>query len=188
MRHFDFSSVFSGNFSTVEFAEQDTSGNMSGNIKISNLITPAMVTLGLKPGTVREILAQLLQPLAQAGLVCDTDEVLDLLVKREQLMSTGIKPGIAVPHTFTSQLAKPSLLIGHCSKGTDFCALDGSPTRWFFLLLVPQATPGIHLKLLSRLSRLLNDDSLLDKLASAESPDTVVATIASFEDALDADQ
>ncbi len=161
---------------------------MSGNLKISSLIPPGAVVMGLRPGPVSEVLAQLLQPLTAAGLLAAPDEVLELLVKREQLMSTGIKPAVAVPHTFTGQLSKPCLVIGRCPHGTDFSALDGTPTYWFFLLLVPQATPGVHLKLLSRLSRLLNDDGFLEALKAAADPDDVTATLSSYEDVLDADR
>ena len=161
---------------------------MSANVKITSLVSPGKVVVDLKPASVGEVLRQLLQPLAASGTLTDAGEVLELLVKREQLMSTGIKPGVAVPHTFTTQIDKPCVVVGHCPKGTDFKALDGSPTRWFFLLLVPQATPGIHLKLLSRLSRLLNDDSLLGALGTSADADAIVATLASFEDSLDAAQ
>ena len=161
---------------------------MSSNPKIASLISPNHVVLDVRPGSVREVLAQQLKPLASSGLLSAPDEVLDLLVQREQLMSTGIRQAMAVPHTFTGQLIKPCLVVARCPQGTDFSALDGSPTHWFFLLLVPQATPGIHLKLLSRLSRLLNDDSLLDSLNPATTPEQVIATLTSFEDALDAIQ
>ena len=99
-----------------------------------------------------------------------------MLRDREELQSTGIGDGVAIPHGKLPGLDR--LLASFArSPGVEFAAIDGQPTRLFFLLVVPEHSGGQHLKALARISRFLRDESFREKLIAAVGLDEVFAAI-----------
>lgn len=86
---------------------------------------------------------------------CDGEEVFTLLQAREQLLSTGIGDGVAIPHTPVPNLTGQRAALVLCIEGVDFAAIDGDPVRIFFALTGPKSAASEHLKILAKLSRLL---------------------------------
>ncbi|MDY6852189.1 MAG: PTS sugar transporter subunit IIA [Thermodesulfobacteriota bacterium] len=114
---------------------------------------------------------------AQEGL--DAAPLLEVLLEREKLGSTGIGEGIAIPHGKTGSTDKLLVACGRSHEGVDFDSMDGKPTHIFFLLLAPENTAGAHLKALAKISRLLKDSSfrrdMLDAPGAPEIYDLIVS-------------
>ncbi len=158
-------------------------GSGSTTIKLSDFLSPATVELNLT-GTDRDsVLAELVslipeiadQPDAQATL-------LRALIEREQLHSTGIGDGIALPHARNALVGlvnRPVVVFGRHPTGVPYGAIDGLPARLFFLLIAPTVTQ--HLAMLARISRLLRDTKLRQNLLEAKTPEQVAALIRDAE-------
>ena len=104
------------------------------------------------------------------------EKLLVVLREREELQSTGIGDGVAIPHGKLAGLDRLMASFAR-SPGVDFAAIDGAPTRLFFLLVVPEHSGGQHLKALARISRFLRDETFREKLLAASSLAEVFAAI-----------
>jgi PTS system nitrogen regulatory IIA component len=98
-------------------------------------------------------------------------------MEREQLGSTGIGGGIGIPHGKMKDIDSLVLGFGLSRKGVDFDSMDGQPTHIFFLLITPENSTGLHLKLLSRISRILKDDPFKSRLLNATNGDEILDII-----------
>jgi PTS system nitrogen regulatory IIA component len=98
-------------------------------------------------------------------------------MERERLGSTGIGGGIGIPHGKLKGLDSLHLGFGLSRQGVDFESMDGRPTRIFFLLVTPENSTGLHLKVLARISRILKNESFREKLLAAENRETIQAII-----------
>ena len=107
------------------------------------------------------------------------EELVQVLLERERLGSTGIGGGVAIPHGKLKTIDKLLLAFGRSRKGVDFDAMDGRPTHLFFVLITPEGSTGTHLKMLARISRLLKDNSFKERLMSAETRDDLYQIIQS---------
>lgn len=123
------------------------------------------------------LLEELTLPMAQITQLAHRDLV-NVLLERERLGSTGIGGGIGIPHGKLADLENPLLGFGISHHGVDFDAIDQQPVHLFFILLTPSNATGTHLGLLARISRLLKDDSVKNRLRQADSPRTVRTIIA----------
>jgi PTS system nitrogen regulatory IIA component len=103
--------------------------------------------------------------------------------EREQVLSTGIGDGIAIPHGRTPYVDDLRLAAGVSAAGIDYDAVDGRPVRLFFMLVGPEAASGLHVKALSRISRLLRHDELRAQLVAAASADAFLRLISVSEGA-----
>jgi PTS system nitrogen regulatory IIA component len=104
-------------------------------------------------------------------------EVADVLLERERLGSTGIGGGIGIPHGKLKHLDRLIIGFGLSRKGVDFESLDGEPTRIFFLLMTPENSAGLHLKLLARISRILKNEPFKQRLLQAKTADEIYEII-----------
>jgi len=105
-----------------------------------------------------------------AGLLpaMDPDQVLELIMAREHLGSTGIGHGVAIPHSRMPDLAEPVIAMARHPEGIDFDAIDGQPVYIVVMLLVPDDEEGQHLALLAKLARLLQKDAFRQSIMAAE--------------------
>ncbi|MFM8249991.1 MAG: PTS sugar transporter subunit IIA [Planctomycetota bacterium] len=120
-----------------------------------------------KPSVIRELVTGLVT----AGSVATTEleGIVGAIMKREELGSTGIGRGIAVPHTKHASVDKLVGTVGVCSAGLDFDSLDGERVHLFFLLVSPPDRPGDHLRALENISRQLRNDQFCRSLRQAQS-------------------
>jgi len=107
----------------------------------------------------------------------DRDEIVHVLMERERLGSTGIGGGIGIPHGKLKTLETLVLGFGLSRTGVDFESMDGKPTHIFFLLLTPENSTGLHLKVLARISRILKNELLKERLMTAADADEICAII-----------
>jgi len=147
----------------------------SSSVTLSELLSPARINLNLKSADRESVLAELVNQipeLAQRGDAKQT--LLRALHEREQLHSTGIGDGVALPHSRNALVGlvdQPLIVIGRHAEGIPYGAIDAVPARLFFLLIAPTVTQ--HLAILARLGRLLRAPRLRQSLLAAETPEAV---------------
>ncbi|MFP4374627.1 MAG: PTS sugar transporter subunit IIA [Spirochaetaceae bacterium] len=124
-----------------------------------------------------DILRELVQLLADAGDLTDTESAYRALLEREGRGSTGLEKGIAVPHAKTGAVDRLTIAIGIAPAGVDFDAQDGNPSQLFFLLLAAPDQSGPHIEALSEIARLTRSDAFCRSLANAATPAEVVELI-----------
>ena len=120
-----------------------------------------------KPGVVRELVASLVA--ANAISASEQESIVKAIMKREELGSTGIGRGVAVPHTKHPSVDRLVGTVGVSALGVDFNSLDGDKVHLFFLLISPPDRPGDHLRALENISRQLRDDTFCRFLKQAKS-------------------
>ena len=145
-------------------------------MKILDVLQKESIISDLKSQDKKGILEELVAPIARITGVNHKDLV-RVLMDREQLGSTGIGGGIGIPHGKLKQLESLALGFGLSRKGVDFESMDNQPTHIFFLLVTPENSTGLHLKMLARVSRILKHDQFKEKLLSAANTDEILSII-----------
>jgi PTS system nitrogen regulatory IIA component len=128
-----------------------------------------------------EALRVLAQLLARGDSRLSALDVEAVLVRREELQSTGVGGGVAIPHGSMDQLERIVGALLVCKQPIDFAAIDGEPVSILFAIVGPKRSTGEHLKTLARVSRLLRDDDFRRRLVDAPTADRVVALIGGEE-------
>ena len=158
----------------------------SSAIVLGELLSPAVIKLDLKSADRDSVLGELVNQIPQLAKQPEARQtLLRALYEREQLHSTSIGDGIALPHSRNALVGlvdQPILVFGRHEKGIPYDAIDGIPARLFFLLIAPTVTQ--HLAVLARLTRLLRDSRLRQKLLVTEKPENVLALIREAESKL----
>lgn len=144
---------------------------------LGDYLDPKLVTLDLRPGSRREVLTALARPVREAGLLEDVEPLVDELMRREEIQSTGVGSGLAIPHCIHRGLDRTRVTVGVCHEGTDFRALDGQPVYIFFLLLSPADETRTHIRLLARIARLSRREERLARILEAGHPSEVVEAV-----------
>jgi PTS system nitrogen regulatory IIA component len=151
-------------------------------MKLTDILSPESITLDLKAEGKRDVLEELCRLLADAKKLPDPEALLQTLVDRESLGSTGIGQGVAIPHGKSPAVPAQAAALGLSKKGVDFDALDGEPVYILFLVAAPPDAAGPHLKALAKISRLLKDKPFRQSLRDAVSVDDVLKIIGSEDD------
>lgn len=131
------------------------------------MLSPERIKIPLVSTTKDDILAELVDLAGRSTTIRDREEVLRSVREREEVLSTGIGGGVAIPHGKSPAVSELSLVAGVKPEGVDFEALDGKDVNLFFLLVGPESAAGQHVKALSRISRLLRRDSFRVRLMEA---------------------
>lgn len=146
-------------------------------MRILDFLNKDSIELNLKSSSKKEVIEELVEILEKKGLLIDKKTVLDSLFEREELGSTGIGQGIAIPHSKTKGVKELVGVFGISKKGVDFDALDGEPVNIFFLLLTPEGAAGLMLKALARVSNFLKNKFYRKKILEANSKDNIIQVI-----------
>ncbi|MDR2665912.1 MAG: PTS sugar transporter subunit IIA [Endomicrobium sp.] len=146
-------------------------------MKIMDFLDQDSVIVDLKASDKKLAIVELVDVLKNKKKVKKTDEVIDVVLEREKLGSTGIGQGVAIPHGKTDVLQEQIGVLGISRKGIEFNSLDGEPVHIIFLLVGPVEVMGQHLKALSRISRLFKDKFLRQAVRSATTVEEVVKII-----------
>jgi PTS system nitrogen regulatory IIA component len=142
-------------------------------MKVSDVLTKDLVMDDLKSSEKRAVLQEMCAHLASRIDGLDGERLLEALLEREKLGSTGIGHGVAIPHTKLKGIDSIIVAFGRSKKGLDFHAMDNRPVHLFFLLVAPETSTAAHLKLLAAVSHLLKDNSTRKKLLSAAGSDEI---------------
>jgi nitrogen PTS system EIIA component len=141
-------------------------------VKIQDFLQPQAVLADLTGHTAAEVLAELCRPVAQAhGL--DAGKLVQVLLDREKLGSTGVGDGVAIPHGKLAGLPALVATFGRSRDGVEFRAADGKPARLFFTLFAPENSAGAHLKALSRVSRIFRIPAFREAILAAPSAEEI---------------
>jgi fructose-specific phosphotransferase system IIA component len=146
-------------------------------MKLADHLTPASIQLDLEGRTKEQVLRELVALAARTGKFKDPGKLLDVLLERESLGSTGIGHGVAIPHGRSPELDESVVVFGRTRTDVDFDSIDGQPTRLLFLLVAPEDGTNEHLHLLSRIARLMRDADTRLGLLDAATPEAALALI-----------
>lgn len=144
-------------------------------MKFSDFISVKAIRAELTAEDKPTVITELVQSLLDAGEVSaeEKDDIIAAILKREELGSTGIGRGVAVPHTKHPSVQKLVGTVGVSSGGVDFNSLDGEKVQLFFLLVSPPERPGDHLRALENISRQLRDDTFCRFLKQSKSTEAI---------------
>ena len=148
---------------------------------VNDLVAPQAVVPSLRVNSKRQALQELA---GRAADLCGRSEreVLEVLMQRERLGSTGIGSGIAIPHGKLPRLERLFGVFARLDRPIDFEALDGQPVDLVFLLLAPEAAGADHLRALARVARLLRDTQVAHKLRESRDAEALYAVLTSSPD------
>jgi len=149
--------------------------------KLSELLSRSSVILSLQASEKTKAIAELAAPLIAEGVVIDEKEFVASILRRENLESTGIGFGVAIPHARTNAVKTMALTFGRSSEGVDFSSLDGKPSHLIFLIAAPETMKREYIWTLAKLSSLLRRDEVRKGLYNAQSADEVLAVIEQYE-------
>jgi mannitol/fructose-specific phosphotransferase system IIA component (Ntr-type) len=152
---------------------------MEGRMKLSDFVIRDSIIVDLQATGKEEAIREMVESLHTASqlAVGDVESVIRAILGREELGSTGIGLGVAVPHTRHSTLSRLIGTVALSRRGVDFAALDGDPVNIFFLLVSPQNQPGDHLRALENISRHLKDERFVSFLRQARTRQQVIQVL-----------
>ncbi len=140
-------------------------------MKIVDIISPDAFISHLRSQTKKDVLRELSERVERTMPSIGADILTSILLERENLGSTGIGDGIAIPHGKSSQLDRLVAAFGRSIPGVPFDSMDGKPTHLIFLLAGPTESTGIQLRALTRISRLLMNETFRQQLMAAGDAD-----------------
>ena len=146
---------------------------------ITNLLTLECINLNLKGQTKQEIIDEMVEILYQGGKLNDKEEYKKAILAREAQSSTGLEEGIAIPHAKTSAVKIPSIAFGLSKNGVDYESLDGEPSKLFFMIAAPANASDTHIEILSKLTTMLLDDEIREKLLEVKTKQEVIDILTS---------
>jgi nitrogen PTS system EIIA component len=143
---------------------------------LTDLVVPQAIVPSLRVNNKKQALQELA---ARAAVICGRNdrEVLEVLMQRERLGSTGIGNGIAIPHGKLARLERLFGVFARLERPIDFEALDGQPVDLVFLLLAPEGAGADHLKTLARVARLLRNPEVAQQLRQSRDAEALYAVL-----------
>lgn len=151
-------------------------------MKLSDLFDLGNIETGLRPEAKETLIESIIRRLDAQGLTLDADLVIRDVVEREKVMSTGIGNGVAIPHAYTDGVDRLVAGFYRTAGGVDFEALDKKNVDLFFVILGPKKSRRDHIKVLAKISRLLNHEDFRDDLRKASDPEAVMSVFKRFGD------
>lgn len=146
-------------------------------MRIVDLLHKQGMNLNIKPSSKAECINILVDLMDKTGNLSDKEEYKKAILAREDLSTTGIGDGIAIPHGKTNAVKKASLAAAVCKDGVDYDSLDGMPANLFFMIAVPDNSDNLHLEVLARLSTILMDEEFRKKLINCTNKDEFLKLI-----------
>jgi PTS system fructose-specific IIC component len=137
-------------------------------MKLIDILKPEYIKIPLEGNSKEEIIFELIEVLHQQQLFSEAEPIFQAVMEREKIMTTGVGRGIAIPHCKKSDCQEFAIALGIQPSGSDFNAIDNQPVKVIFLLIGPEDNPSMHIRLLSRISRLISKNSLRDQLIACK--------------------
>lgn len=150
-------------------------------MRLSELLQPQAISVRLQARSKREAIAELVQLLETGHGLDSQGEILDRVLRREAMMSTGIGNGVAIPHGKARAADRLMAACGVCPEGLEFESVDGEPATLFVLLVAPESGGALHVKVLANISRLLKEEAVRRQLRESASPEQFLATLKAAE-------
>ena len=143
-------------------------------MKISDILDETVVRVNIKGKSKDEIINEMIAIVSNSSKITDIEKVRSAIFEREKIMSTGVGNGFAIPHGKTDAVSDIVAAFAITEEPIDYESLDEQPVRLVFLLIGKDSMVGPHIKLLSRISRLMNKEEFRKKLLIATSPKEVI--------------
>jgi PTS system nitrogen regulatory IIA component len=153
-------------------------------MKILDILDKRFINPRLASMSKEGVLRELVRAITQVEKQVDENRLIEILLERESLGSTGIGDGVAIPHGKSTDMKRLLASFGRSLPGMDFQSMDGKPTHLFFLLVAPENSAGIHLKALARISRLMKDNVFRKRLMEVESAEEIYSLFSAEDEAL----
>jgi len=151
-------------------------------MKLSELFSEANIVTDLEAGAKEELLDAIVRDLDEKGHVSDRERATRDVIEREMVMSTGIGNGVAIPHAYTDGVGRLVAGFYRTREPVDFDALDGKNVSLFFIILGPKESRRDHIKVLAKISRLLNHEDFRQDLIDATDAPAVMSVFKRFGD------
>ena len=145
-------------------------------MKIGDILTEDMVVTGLEGSTKNDIIDAMIEIVGKSPKVVNKEKVREAIFEREKIMSTGVGNGFAIPHGKTDAVSDIVAAFAVTAEPIDYQSLDEKPVRLVFLLVCKDNMVGPHIKLLSRISRLMNKQDFRKRLTELKSPQEILET------------
>lgn len=152
-------------------------GRRPPSMRITEFLQLEAVVPTLTARNKADVLQELAAALSRIAPNVPSSRLHDVLSEREKIGSTGMEKGVAIPHGRLPELASLVACFAVSKEGVEFDARDGKPAHFFFALVAPENSAGVHLKALSKVSRLFRSDSLRDAILAAPTADAIYALI-----------
>jgi fructose-specific phosphotransferase system IIA component len=146
-------------------------------MQISEFLSTDMIKVGLESTSKKDVIIEMVDILEKAGKIKDKETIIKALMERENLGTTGIGQGVALPHAKTDLVQDVSIVLGISKKGINFSSLDGEPVYIIFMFLSPEKSASLHLKVLAKASQLLKDKYFREPLKEMNSAEEVIKII-----------
>ena len=146
-------------------------------MRLEDFLSLDMVLPDLSAQDKRSVLEEMVDDLVGKVEGLNRDHLIELLLAREKLGSTGIGYGVAIPHAKLDGVEQTLVTFGRSIKGIDFQSMDDKPAHLFFLIFAPEGATTVHLKVLARISQLLKETPFREKLMRATSREEIYRTI-----------
>lgn len=147
------------------------------NRNVSDYIKKETIELNLKSKNKNSVIKEMYENLKKTGLVLNEEQALKDLYAREEMGTTGIGRGVALPHAKTDAVSELVLTIGICKDGIEYSSIDDSKVTILFMFLCPQENTQEYLKVLARISRFIRNDEFRESLLNAKTSEEIIEII-----------
>lgn len=151
-------------------------------MRVTELLTKDTIAMDLMANDKNGVIDELVNQLDKAGKLSDVASFKEAIHNRESQSTTGIGEGIAIPHAKVAAVKSPAIAFGKSKAGVDYQSLDMQPAHLFFMIAAPEGGAQTHLDALAKLSGILMDENVREKLLHASSPEEVLAIIDEADD------
>jgi len=138
-------------------------------MKLVDVLKPEYIKIPLNGNSKEDVVKELIEELSTHELFDDKNTVITAVMEREKIMTTGVGREVAIPHCKKKECREFAIALGIHKNGIDFSSIDGKLVKIIFLLVGPEENPGMHIRLLSRISRLISKELLRENLLKATS-------------------
>ena len=142
-------------------------------MKLSELLDKKCIIADLQSTTKEDVIKELSQQVAEVYPNLDAEKISEVLLEREELCSTAVDKGVAIPHGKIGGISGIITAFGRSTGGIDFDSLDEKPSHFFMLILSPENSSGMHISLLARTSRILKQPDIRSNILKAESREEI---------------
>ncbi len=133
-------------------------------MRLTDVLKSEFIKIPLAGSTRDACIEELIDMLGENNIITNKKSIFSAVLEREKIMTTGVGNGIAIPHCKHQESPEFAVCLGIHTDGVDFQAIDKKEVRIVFLLIGPENNPGLHIKLLSRISRLMSNEELRNQL------------------------
>jgi fructose-specific phosphotransferase system IIA component len=147
---------------------------------LSEILSEKSIKIGLEVSSKQQLLEELLVMASESGRIINSEQAMAEIIQREKIMSTGIGNGIALPHAKTNAVSENVGALAILSNPIDYEALDSNPVNIVFMLLSKDNNVSFHLKLLSSISKMMNNPETKHNILNATSSKEILEIISKY--------